>query len=196
MTAKRSAADADSAQNLRLVAHADLAQLDSGLKHACKVFYQLAEIHPSVRRKIEQNLIVVKGIFRIDQLHFQTVLADLFLTDLKRFFFFCLICRLPAASSSLCRPRAAPALSGCTTLSSSTSLGSQPTDRTIFYPSGSLYNDMVTSFYPESSADQNSRSCPLSEILRQLPLPSNLSTSMFRYSPESSKTKAPSSVRS
>ena len=91
VTAKHSAADADSAQNLRLVAHADLAQLDSRFKNACKVFYQLAEIHTSVRRKIEQNLIVVKGIFRIDQLHFQTVLADFFLTDLKRFFFFCLI---------------------------------------------------------------------------------------------------------
>ena len=91
MTAQRSAADADSAQNLRLVAHADLAQLDPRFENTCKILYQLSEIHSSVCRKIKQNLIVVKGIFRIDQLHFQTVLVDLFLTDLKRFFFFCLI---------------------------------------------------------------------------------------------------------
>ena len=61
------------------------------LKTPARSFTSSRKSITSVRRKIEQHLIVVKGIFRIDQLHFQTVLADFFLTDLKRFFFFCLI---------------------------------------------------------------------------------------------------------
>ena len=88
MAAQRSSADADTTHDLGLVSHTYLAQLYTGLKYTCKVLYQLSEVNSSVCCEIEQHLIIVKGIFRIDQLHFQVVLFDLFLADLKCFFFF------------------------------------------------------------------------------------------------------------
>ncbi len=84
MATKPSPADTDASPDLRLIPHADLAQFDTGTEHACQIFHQLTEINPSVRRKVEQHLVVVKSILRIDQLHFKAVLTDLLKADLKR----------------------------------------------------------------------------------------------------------------
>ena len=83
MTAETSAADTNPSQNLRFVPYADLTELDPGLEDRSQILDKLAEIDPSVRGKIKQHFIVVKSIFRVDQLHFQAVFADLLLADLK-----------------------------------------------------------------------------------------------------------------
>ena len=91
MAAKRPSADADAPHNLRLIPHPDLAQLNPRLKHRRQIFHKLPEIDPPVRGKIKQHLIVVKCIFRIDQLHLQLMLFDLLQADLKGFLFLLLI---------------------------------------------------------------------------------------------------------
>ena len=87
MAAKRSPADTNTAQNLRLIPDADLPKFDPRLKNRSQILDQLAEIYPSVRRKIKQYFIVVKSIFRINQLHLQIVLSDLLKTNLESLFF-------------------------------------------------------------------------------------------------------------
>ena len=59
---------------------------------SAQILDKLTEIDSSIRRKIKQQLIVIKGVFCIDQLHLQFMLADLFLTDLEclMLFFFIL----------------------------------------------------------------------------------------------------------
>ena len=84
MTAQRPSADADSSHNLCLIPHANLTQFNPGLKHAGQVLYKLPEINPAVCSKVKQHLIIIKGVLCINQLHFQLMLADLFLADLKR----------------------------------------------------------------------------------------------------------------
>ena len=88
MAAKISSAYAYAAYDLCLVSYSHLAQLDPRLKNSGQIFYQLPEIYPSVRCKIKQDFIVIKGIFRIDQLHLKSVFFYLFLADLKGVFFF------------------------------------------------------------------------------------------------------------
>ena len=78
IAAQHTAADADSAENLRLIAHTDLPQFNPHLKHCRQIFYELTEIDPSVRRKIEEHFVVVKGIFCVDQFRIEPVPADLF----------------------------------------------------------------------------------------------------------------------
>ena len=95
MTAQWSSTDTDAAQNLCLIPDADLPQLDTGTEHAGQILYQLAEIDASVRGKIKQYLVIIKGILCLDQLHFQSVLFNLFLADLKRLFFLEAVGRLP-----------------------------------------------------------------------------------------------------
>ena len=51
MAAKRSAADANSAEDLCLIADTDLAKLDSRLKDSRQILYQLTEINSSVGGK-------------------------------------------------------------------------------------------------------------------------------------------------
>ena len=81
MAAKRSAADAVAAQDLGLVADADLAQLDPCAENAGEVLDQVAEIHPSVRGKVEQHLTVVESVLGVDQLHIEAMSQDLLLAD-------------------------------------------------------------------------------------------------------------------
>ena len=83
MAAQRTSANTDSSHQFRLVAHTDLPQLDPCAEHACQILHQLSEVDSSIRRKIEQYLVVVKSILGIDQFHLQSVTADLLLTDLK-----------------------------------------------------------------------------------------------------------------
>ena len=92
MTTERTTTDTDATQNLRLIPDANLAQLDPRLKDRRQILDKLTEIDSSIRRKIKQQLIVIKGVFCIDQLHLQFMLADLFLTDLEclMLFFFIL----------------------------------------------------------------------------------------------------------
>ncbi len=78
MTAKRPPADTNTAHDLRLIPDADLPQFNPGLEHTGQILHQFPEINATVRRKIKQNLIVVKGILRINELHIQLMLFDLF----------------------------------------------------------------------------------------------------------------------
>ena len=70
-----------------VVADAYLPQLDSCAEHRSQILYQLTEVNASIRRKIKQKLIIVKGVLRIDQLHFQSMLCDFFLADGKGLLF-------------------------------------------------------------------------------------------------------------
>lgn len=87
MAAQWPSADTDSAKDLGLVTDTDLSQLDAGLENGSQVFYQKTEINAPVCRKIEEDFIVVKGIFRLDQLHVQVMLENLLLADAVGFFF-------------------------------------------------------------------------------------------------------------
>ncbi len=91
MAAQRSPTDTNASHNLGFVPHADLAQFNTGPEYSCQILYQFPEIDSSIRRKIEQHLVIVKGILRIDQLHFQSMLLNLLQTDVKSFLFFQLI---------------------------------------------------------------------------------------------------------
>ena len=88
MTAEASAADTDTAHDLRLITDTNLAQFDTCLEYRSQILYQLTEINSSVCCKVKKDFIVVKCIFRINQLHLKTMLPDLFKTNLKCFFFF------------------------------------------------------------------------------------------------------------
>ena len=81
VAAERASADPHAAQDFRLVPDSDLTKLDPCLKNAGQIFYQLAKIDPSVRRKVKEHLAVVKCIFRPDELHVQLALRDFFLAD-------------------------------------------------------------------------------------------------------------------
>ena len=82
--AQFTAAAAQTANHLRLIAHADLAQLNAGAEHACEVLDQLAEVHTAVCGEVKQQFVHVKGAFRGDKVHFQTAILDLLLADDKR----------------------------------------------------------------------------------------------------------------
>ena len=72
--AEGSSADAQSADHLGLVPHADLPQLDAGAEHAGQILHQLTEVHPPVGGKEEQDLAAVKAALHPHQLHLQLVL--------------------------------------------------------------------------------------------------------------------------
>ena len=74
VAAQRPSTDADTTADLCLITDTNLTQLDTSLEHTCQILYQFAEVDTSIRRKIEQHLVIIKRILRIDQLHFQTVL--------------------------------------------------------------------------------------------------------------------------
>ena len=61
MTTERTTTDTDATQNLRLIPDANLAQLDPRLKDCRQILDKLTEIDSSIRRKIKQQLIVIKG---------------------------------------------------------------------------------------------------------------------------------------
>ena len=82
--AQLTAAAAEAADHLRLVAHADLAQLDTGAEHAGQILDQLAEVYAAVRSEVEQQLVHVERAFRGHEVHFQTAVLDLSLADEKR----------------------------------------------------------------------------------------------------------------
>ena len=91
MTAQRPAAYSHASHDLCLIPDSYLTQLDSGLEDCRKIFHQISEVDPSVGCEIEQNLVVVKGILHIDELHLQIMFFNLFQTDLKGLFFFFLV---------------------------------------------------------------------------------------------------------
>ena len=81
------AAQAQAAHHLGLVAHADLLELNAGLEHGRQILDQGSEIHAAVGREIEQNLAAVKGVFHAHQLHFEVMVKNLLLADAVRLFF-------------------------------------------------------------------------------------------------------------
>ena len=76
-------ADAESADHLRLVAHADLAQLNARAEYGGEVLDQLPEVHTPVGGEEEEQLAAVEGALRRDQLHFELVFRDLLQADVK-----------------------------------------------------------------------------------------------------------------
>ena len=91
MTAQRSSADTDTAQNLGLIPDTDLTQFDSSTEHTCQIFYQFTEIDSSVCGKIKQQFIVVKRILCLYQFHRKTMFFDLFQANFICFFLFFMI---------------------------------------------------------------------------------------------------------
>ena len=91
MTAEASATDTDTAHDLRLITDTNLAQFDTCLEYRSQILHQLTEINSSVCCKVKKDFIVVKCIFRINQLHLQFVLGNLLKADLKCVFLFLFI---------------------------------------------------------------------------------------------------------
>ena len=141
MAAQSSSTDTHSSQNLCLISDTDLPQFNPRLKHCCQIFYQVTEINTSVRSKIKQYFIIIKGVFHIDQLHLQFMCPDLLQTNLVSFllsFFitlrFRIIFRCSHTNNILQR------LNNFLLVHF---LWSQ-NDGTIFYPPGSLHDHVIS----------------------------------------------------
>ena len=80
--AEGTAANAQTADQLCLVAHADLTQLNARAQDGGQLLDQLAEVHAPVGGEKEENLAAVKGILRRDELHFQPESGNFLLADL------------------------------------------------------------------------------------------------------------------
>ena len=91
MTAERSAAYSDAAHHLGLIPDTDLTKLYSGAEYRCQILYELPEVNSAVRCKVKQQLVSVKCILCIHQLHLKSVLDDFLLADGKCLFFLFLI---------------------------------------------------------------------------------------------------------
>ena len=87
VAAQRPAAASDPAEQLGLIPHADLAELNPCLENAGKILHQFTEINAPVCRKIKEHFAVVKCILRPDELHIQPALPDLLPADPVRLFF-------------------------------------------------------------------------------------------------------------
>ena len=86
MTAEGSAANAQSAEHLGFVAHADLPKLNPCAEHAGEILDKVAEIHTSLGGEVEDDLAVVKCTFHIQQIHFQPVRLNLLIAYVKGLF--------------------------------------------------------------------------------------------------------------
>ena len=91
MAAKLSSTDSDSSADLRLISYTDLAKFNPGTEYRCQILYELSEVNSAVRCKVKQQLVSVKGILCIHQLHLKSVLDDFLLADGKCLFFLFLI---------------------------------------------------------------------------------------------------------
>ena len=76
--AERAAADADAAEHLGLVAHADLPELDAAAEHSCEILDQLTEVNAAVAGEVEGYLVAFKAALYVYQLHVQLVFGDFF----------------------------------------------------------------------------------------------------------------------
>ena len=79
--AEGTSADAQTPDQLGLVPHADLPQLDAGVESPGQILDQLPEIHPLVGGEVKQDLAAVKGALRPDKLHVETMGGDLLTAD-------------------------------------------------------------------------------------------------------------------
>ena len=105
MAAQRTTTDTNTTQNLSLITYTDLTKFDSCLKYRSQILNQLSKVNSSVCGKIKQNLIIIKGIFCINQFHVQLMLPNLFQTNLKGFFFLYLIGSLLLHISLCCHAK-------------------------------------------------------------------------------------------
>src|SRR5207249_1602694 len=74
--AERAAARAAAVQALRLVAHADLAQLDARLEAARQVLHELAEVHPLLGGEEEGDAVAPERHLDLGQIHLQLAQLD------------------------------------------------------------------------------------------------------------------------
>ena len=143
MAAKCASADTDAADDLGLVTDSDLAQLDPRLKYTGKILDQLSEIDSAVRRKVKQYFIVIKSIFRIDQLHFQLMLRYFLQTDLKSILFLpSVICFLFIIAFTGNTQYRLKRLDNLLILH----IFRIAYDRSVLHASGSLYDNMISFF--------------------------------------------------
>ena len=66
MAAQRATADTDTSENLRLISHTDLTQLNTCFEDRLQILYQLTKVDSYHCGKIKEKLVDVKGIFHID----------------------------------------------------------------------------------------------------------------------------------
>ena len=144
LAAEFSAADTDTAQDLRLIPHADLPQFDSCPEHCRQIFDQFPKVHAVVRGEIKQQLAVVECAFHIYQIHFQLSIGDLLLADLKStFFLFAILFQCPAIL-----PRGDPQdrlQRHCHLLLGDLFIGDR--DFSAFRPAGSFGDDKISLFH-------------------------------------------------
>ena len=82
--AEGTAADAETAEHLCLVAHADLTQLDARTENAREVAHQLAEVHAALGGEEKDDLAAVEVALHAHELHVEPVVGDLLLAGLER----------------------------------------------------------------------------------------------------------------
>lgn len=82
-TAVRPAADAEAAHHFRLVAHADLPELNAVAEYSGKILYKLTEVDTPVGGEEESGLAALKVALDVNELHVKPVLDYLLLADLK-----------------------------------------------------------------------------------------------------------------
>src|SRR5690606_22224999 len=66
----------DAAEQRRLVADADLSQLDPGAEGACQITDQLPEIDPALRGEVDRQLVPVELPLRLGDLHLEAEVLD------------------------------------------------------------------------------------------------------------------------
>src|SRR5690606_13328731 len=74
--AELAAADADAADELRLVAGADLLQLDAGLESRRELLDEIAEVDPAGRREVDDDLVAAELDVALEDRHLELELVD------------------------------------------------------------------------------------------------------------------------
>ena len=77
------AADAQAAQHFGLVPDADLPQLNAGVEYPSQILDQSAEVHPPLGGEEKEDLVPLKVVLHLHQLHIQAMGGDLLLADGK-----------------------------------------------------------------------------------------------------------------
>ena len=84
-TAERPPAASHAAHHLRLVAHADLTQLDARAEHARKLTNKLTKVYAPIRGEVKRHLREIERQLNVNEFHLEPELFDLLLADRTRF---------------------------------------------------------------------------------------------------------------
>ena len=86
-TAQRASAGTQAAQHLRLIPYTDLLELDPCFEGSGHILHKPAKVHPAIGCEVGDQLVAVKCVLYLDQLHIQLVLGDFLLTNFMNVFF-------------------------------------------------------------------------------------------------------------